>query len=98
MSISIDGQLRCLDVASGKLQWKHDLPAEFGRRKRVEEYGYSGSPLHYKETVIVLVGGDEEAVVAFDPHDGAIVWKGAAGGVSYAPPTIIKSSSPTETI
>ena len=45
LSVSIDGQLRCLDLANGKLLWKHDLPAKFGRLKRDEEYGYSASPL-----------------------------------------------------
>lgn len=90
VSIGIDGKMHCLDVATGKLQWKHDLPEEFGRRKRVEEYGYSASPLPYKDTVIVQVGGDDHGVVALDPKDGAIVWKGDPGGVSYAQPTITR--------
>ncbi len=88
VSTSIDGQVRCLDLASGKLRWAHDLPAEFGRRKRVEEYGYSNSPLPYKDAVIVQVGGDENAVVSLNPDDGAVVWKSDPGGVSYAPATI----------
>jgi len=88
VSISIDGHLRCLDLASGRLLWEHDLPAEFGRRKRVEEYGYSGSPVAYKNTILVLVGGDDHAVVAFDPAEGSIVWKSGPGGVSYAPATV----------
>ncbi len=90
ISISIDGQMRCHDLASGSVQWEHNLPSEFGRRKRVEEYGYSGIPLPYERTAIVLVGGDNHAVVAFDPETGAAVWKSEAGGVSYAPPTITK--------
>ena len=90
VSISIDAHVRCLDLASGKLLWEHDLPAEFGRRKRVEEYGYSASPLPYKDTIIVQVGGDEYSVVALRPEDGAIAWKGDPGGVSYAAATITK--------
>ena len=84
----IDGRVRCLDLESGKLLWQHDLPAEYGRRKRDEEYGYSASPLQYKGKVIVQVGGDDHAVVAYDPADGSIVWKSAPGGVSYAAATI----------
>ncbi len=90
VSISIDGHVRCLDLDSGKLIWEHDLPGEFGRRKRVEEYGYSGSPLPYKDTIIVQVGGDHHSVVAFDGEQGSIVWKGEPGGVSYAPATITR--------
>lgn len=88
LSISIDGQLRCLDLSSGKLIWKRDLPAEFGRRKRDEEYGYSASPLLYQGRAIVQVGGDRHAVIAVDPRNGADVWKSAPGGVSYAQPGI----------
>jgi outer membrane protein assembly factor BamB len=90
VSASIDGKIRCLELASGKVVWEHDLPAEFGRRKRIEEYGYSSSPLAYSGTVIVQVGGDSHSVVAFKPEDGSVVWKGEPGGVSYAPATITK--------
>jgi len=88
LSIGISGDLRCLDLATGALLWRHDLPAEYGRRKRIEEYGYSSNMLPYKGTVIVQVGGDEHAVVAFDPKSGSPVWKGEPGGISYAAPTI----------
>lgn len=88
MHVGIDGWMRCLDVASGTLLWEHDLSAQFGRKKRVEEYGYSGSPLPYRDTAIVLVGGEQAGVVAFNPADGAVVWKSEPGGISYAPPTI----------
>jgi len=88
VSMGIDGHMRCLNLASGTLLWEHDLPAEFGRRKRVEEYGYSGSPLVYKNTILVLVGGEHHAVVAFDPESGSPAWKSERGGVSYAPATI----------
>lgn len=88
ISISIDARVRCLDLADGKLLWEKDLPAEYGRRKRVEEYGYSASPLPYKDTVIVQVGGDSHSVIALRPEDGSVAWKGEPGGVSYAAATI----------
>jgi enterochelin esterase-like enzyme/outer membrane protein assembly factor BamB len=88
ISIGIGGQMRCLDLTSGKLLWKHDLPKEFGRRKRVEEYGYSNSPLHYRGKIIVLVGGTDHGVIAFDPADGSALWKSKPGGISYAPATL----------
>ncbi|ANM31732.1 hypothetical protein ABI59_22500 [Acidobacteria bacterium Mor1] len=88
VSISVDGVIRCLDLADGKLRWQHDLPAEYGRRSRDEEYGYSAIPLLYEGKVIVMVGGDDHAVVAYDPKNGETVWKSAPGGVSYAPPLL----------
>ncbi len=88
VSISVAGEVRCLDLATGELHWKHDLPEEYGRRSRDEEYGYSASPLLYDGKVIVMVGGDEHAVVAYDPSNGKTAWKSAPGGVSYAPPLL----------
>lgn len=90
ISIGIAGQLRCLDLATGRLQWQHDLSREFGRRKRKEEYGYSASPMLYDDKVIVQVGGNRHAVVAFDPRDGSPVWKSQPGGVSYGAASIRK--------
>lgn len=90
LAVDVAGHLRCLDLASGKLHWERDLPASFGRRKRVEEYGYSGSPLPYGGNAVVLVGGDRHAVVAFDPQDGTVTWASEPGGVSYAQPTIVR--------
>ncbi|MBI3835433.1 MAG: PQQ-like beta-propeller repeat protein [Planctomycetes bacterium] len=88
ISLSIDAHIRCLDLSSGKLLWEHDLPTEYGRRKRVEEYGYSNSPLIYKNMIIVPVGGTDHAVIAFEPEKGEVVWKSAAGGISYASSTL----------
>lgn len=90
VTIGISGMLHCLDTATGKVRWKHDLPAEFGRRERVEEYGYSNSPLEYGGNILVHVGGDDVAIVAFRPKDGSIAWKSEAGGVSYAQPSIFR--------
>jgi outer membrane protein assembly factor BamB len=90
IAIGIAGEMRCLDLASGKLLWRRDLPAEFGRRLRDEEYGYSSSPLRYHDMAIVQVGGENHAVIAINPKDGTTVWKSAAGGVSYAAPTLLK--------
>lgn len=90
VTIGISGQLHCLDTATGKVHWTQDLPARFGRRSRVEEYGYSNSPLEYDGKILVHVGGDDVAVVALHPKDGAIAWKSEPGGVSYAQPSIFR--------
>ncbi len=90
VTAGISGRLRCLDADSGELLWQRDLPEDFGRRKRLEEYGYSANPTAYDGRVLVLVGGDKHAVVALNPEDGNVVWASDPGGVSYAQPVILR--------
>lgn len=90
ITAGIAGDIHCLNLNTGKLLWKHDLTKEYGRRERVEEYGYSMSPLRYKNTVIVHVGGDDHGLVAFNPNDGSVIWESDPDGVSYAQASIIK--------
>lgn len=86
----IAGRLRCLDASSGELVWQRDLQKDFGRRRRLEEYGYSANPVAYGGRVLVLAGGQQHAVVALSPSDGSVVWKSEPGGVSYAQPSIVR--------
>ncbi len=86
----IAGHLRCFDASSGELVWQRDLVRDFGRRRRSQEYGYSANPVAYGGHVLVLVGGDQHAVVALSPTDGSVVWKSDSGSVSYAQPSIIR--------
>src|ERR1041385_1205941 len=57
------GKLNCLDKKTGKLLWSHDLIKEFQGTVRVN--GYSCSPIAYKDTVVMMVGGPSSALVAF---------------------------------
>lgn len=90
ITIGIAGEMLCLTINSGKLLWKRNLTSEFGRRERMEEYGYSASPIRYKNMLIVHVGGKDHSLIALNPEDGSIVWKGEPGGISYAQASIIK--------
>jgi outer membrane protein assembly factor BamB len=106
VTIGITGKVTCLKADSGDPIWELDLHAKFGRQKRREEYGYSGMPLEYGGKVLILVGGDQHAVVALDPADGSLEWGSAPGRVSYAPPALLRLGgadqlvyfSPTEVI
>ncbi len=90
VGIGIAGQLRALEAATGKLVWQRDLPREFVRLPRDEEYGYSGIPLAYGGKILVLAGGARAAVVAYEPRDGLLAWKSAPGAVSYGPPILTR--------
>jgi outer membrane protein assembly factor BamB len=69
----INGTLLCLDRARGTLRWRIDLVT--GLRGTWEKRGYSSSPIAFGDTVIVPVGGDGQALVAFRQKDGGVVWK-----------------------
>jgi len=66
-------KLHCLDKKTGKVIWMHDLWQEY--RGTVEDRGYSCSPVAYKGTIILTVGGVGQALMAFDQRDGKIAWK-----------------------
>ena len=69
----VTGKLHCLNKQNGRLVWAHDLFKEYNGTVRVN--GYSCSPLAYKNTVIVMVGGQGRALMAFNQKDGAVVWQ-----------------------
>lgn len=81
--------MHCLD-RQGKVMWKHDLLSEFGGSHLV--FGYSASPLHYKDMVITLVGGKGAAVVAFDAKTGDVRWKKHDYDISYGTARMMKLS------
>lgn len=89
LMVDIAGTIEALDDASGKRLWSRSLPDDFGRISRLEEYGYSASPLPYRDTALVVTGGDRHAVVALDPRNGSLVWGSEPGATSYGPPTLL---------
>jgi outer membrane protein assembly factor BamB len=50
------GNLHCLDQKTGKSVWSHDVLAEFGAK--MPGFGFASSPLIYKNSLILPVGGD----------------------------------------
>jgi outer membrane protein assembly factor BamB len=86
-AVSSAKQLFALDKHSGKLLWSHDLVQEYNAPKAGR--GYSCSPLAYENTVILPVGGPGQAVMAFNPQTGAVVWKNQSFDVAPASPIVI---------
>ncbi len=81
------GIVYCLSLKDGKPFWNHDLVKAF--KGKIQEFGYSSSPLLYRDKVIVLVGGEETGAVALDTADGAVKWKSPPLDISYASPILI---------
>lgn len=81
------GMFLALDAKTGKVIWSHDLWKEYNGTKR--DRGYSASPLLYKGTIILPVGGPGQAYMAFNPKDGSVVWKNQTLDASPSSPIII---------
>ena len=73
-AVSSRSELFALDKATGKRVWFHDLVKEFNAPLTAR--GYSGSPLLYNGSIIVTMGGPNQAVAAFNQDSGKLAWKG----------------------
>lgn len=86
-TIGVSGTMHCLNKADGKPYWSKELWKDLGGN--VLNHGYASSPIAYKDTVIVLVGGKGASIVAFDQASGDVVWKKHDFENSYSTPKVI---------
>ena len=80
--------LTAVDAAEGTELWTKDLAAEMGAPNGGR--GYGPSPLAWKNLLIVHVGGENQAVVAFDQASGDVVWKSLSGNAGYSSPILVE--------
>jgi len=87
ITLGATGWLNCLDRATGKKIWSHNLVSEVPAG--TPGWGFSGSPLVHQGMVIVIAGGnDGRSVVAYDLESGALRWSGGTHGASYSSPVM----------
>jgi outer membrane protein assembly factor BamB len=86
-TVGATGKLFALDKITGKVAWAHDLWTEYGGTKRGR--GYSCSPIAYKNTVILTLGGPGQALIAFNQKDGTVAWKNQTLDMSPSSPIIV---------
>jgi len=86
-TVGATGKLFALDKKTGKIAWAHDLWTEYGGTKRGR--GYSCSPIAYKNTVILTLGGPGQALIAFNQKDGTVAWKNQTLDMSPSSPIIV---------
>lgn len=93
VTVGTNKQLHALDKTTGRVVWSHDLVKEYGAPptliRPAVKAGYGSSPLAYKDTVILQVGGAGQAVMAFQLKDGAVAWKTGDFLTAEAPPILI---------
>jgi outer membrane protein assembly factor BamB len=85
------GHLSCLDVKTGKVIWKKDLDSIYDMK--IPTWGISGSPLIYKDFVIVTIGGkDGASVVGFNKLNGKEIWRSLNDEINYSSSILIKQN------
>lgn len=71
-ALGAQGTLICASADSGKVLWTKSMQDLGGEQPH---WGYTESPLVYKNTVLCTPGGKKGAIVAFDKTSGDIVWQ-----------------------
>ena len=72
-ALGSDGDLACLEIATGKIRWQKSLRKDFGGKPG--KWAYAESPLVDGDTVIATPGGSEATLVALNKKTGALIWK-----------------------
>ena len=85
-----------LDKTSGKVVWTHDFVKEY--EAPMVDRGFAASPLHFNGTIIITIGGRDQAVGAFNASTGALVWKAGDVEISPASPLLIDVEGQTQLV
>lgn len=91
-ALGSDGDLVCLETATGKERWRKNLRADFGGKPG--EWAYSESPLVDGDALICTPGGSSATMIALNKLTGEAIWKCAfpdGGDASYASPIVFES-------
>jgi len=83
-----NGDVTCLDAATGKTLWYKSLVDDFGGKR--PGWGYSESPLVDGDLVFVTPGASSGTLVALNKESGSTVWSSTAvtQGAHYASPVL----------
>jgi outer membrane protein assembly factor BamB len=87
-TVGILAHLVSLDKKTGHVLWSHDLWREYNGTPM--DRGYSVSPIAWKDTVIMKVGGVGHGFMAFNQKDGKVVWQKQDFANSPSSPVLIK--------
>ena len=81
-SLGGNGDLSCLDAATGKIVWTKNILKEFGASNI--QWGISESPLVIGNKVLVNAGGPGASIVALNKADGSVIWKSQSDEAGYS--------------
>lgn len=72
-ALGSDGDLACLETATGKARWQKNLRTDFGGKPGA--WAYAESPLIDGDTLVCTPGGSEATLVALNKKTGGVLWK-----------------------
>ena len=81
-ALGSDGDLACLETATGKIVWRKNLRADFEGQPGT--WAYAESPLIDGEQLICAPGGTNATVIALNKKTGEPIWKSAVPGGDQA--------------
>jgi outer membrane protein assembly factor BamB len=81
-AIGSNGDLDCLETATGKIVWHKDLRADFGGMPG--NWAYSESPLIDGNVLVCTPGGSESTLAALNKQTGEVIWKSQIPGADRA--------------
>jgi outer membrane protein assembly factor BamB len=84
-----DGDLACVEAATGKMRWQKSFKNDFGGHHG--KWAYAESPLVDGDKVVCTPGGKDATIVALDKKTGSTIWKMAAPEAeeaAYASPVL----------
>ncbi|MDX2154369.1 MAG: PQQ-binding-like beta-propeller repeat protein [Bryobacteraceae bacterium] len=87
ITAGVTGKIECRARKDGALLWSRDL-WKTHRGTRLD-YGYSSSPMAYRDLVIVPCGGPGSSVLAIRAADGAVAWSKLDYANVYSSPILI---------
>ena len=73
-TITANGQLTCVSKHNGKIIWSVSMTDLGGK---VPFWGYSESPLIYKNMVVCTPGGSQGTFAALNKRTGKVIWRSA---------------------
>lgn len=86
-------ELHVFNPETGELLWSKNLITDFGSPplliRSMIKPGSGITPIPYKDTILLQVGGPGQSVMALRQSDGAVVWKSGSFLVSHAPVGLI---------
>ena len=90
------GVLACWNAANGDIHWSVDTLKEFETKNLF--FGVSTSPLVVGDKVVVMVGGKNAGVVAFEAATGKVAWRATDDPASYSSPTLIGTGAAAQIV